>query len=69
MVCSLFHWHVIPRRGEVREFGVEDADEVVEEPVRTEGRLFVEIGTFDIAAIGAPILDGTKLTIAMMFGK
>lgn len=48
---------------------MENADKVVEEPVGTERRFLVEIRTFDIAAIGAPILDGTKLTIAVVFGE
>ena len=39
----LSYGHVVPQRSEVCEFGVEDADEVVEEPVGTERRLLIEL--------------------------
>ena len=48
---------------------MKDADEIVEKPVGTERGLFVEIGAFDIAAIGPSAFKGTKLTIAVVFGK
>ena len=49
------------------EFWMEDADEVVEKPVGTEGGFLVERGAFDIAAIDILLAEGIELVVAVMF--
>ena len=43
---------------------MEDADEVGEQEVGTEGGLFVELGALDIAGIGAARAQGMELAVA-----
>ena len=47
---------------------MEDMDEVVKEPVRTEGRLFIERGAFNITTIDILLSEGTELIITVMLG-
>ncbi len=46
---------------------MDNLDEVVQQPVWTEGRLLVKTSGADIASIDLPRLEGTELTIALLF--
>jgi hypothetical protein len=45
---------------------MEDSDEVVQQPVRTERRLLVEQRALHVAAIDLMMTEGSELVVAMM---
>ena len=48
---------------------MEDADVITQQPVRTEGRLFIEKGTLHVAAIDLSATECLELVVAVMFAK
>ena len=57
---------VIPQWWEPWKLGVEDVDKIAQEPVWTEGGLFVEVAALDIAAVGLLLAEGTELAVAVV---
>ena len=48
---------------------MEDVDVITQQPVWTEGRLFIEKGTLHVAAIDLTAAESLELIIAVMFAK
>ena len=48
---------------------MEDADEVAQEPVGTEGRFFIEVAAFDVAAVSLMLSEGAELVVAVVLAS